>query len=336
MNREALVKSLEFVSRALGEDNALVPIFKCFCFTGKTVYAFNDELAIIALCDIGASFATNGKTLLGLLGGSRAEQVEFQLRDHEVWITAGRSLFKLPYHDETEFVFEEPKVVRDDVRIKYTEEVKAALKACLETVAKELTQEALRGVYVWHGKMYSSCGDAITKAECGISQGGPYLLTSAFCNTLLNFEVQRVAVDHEWAYATGTGFTVYGRVPKIPDPIDWELEIKQTIGNGKISYVGVPEELNDALTRARVIADPQSAKTTLTVKDGRLRLYTSTHMGEVSDSIRFKNHPNTEADVLPDKVQRSIALCNEMTVTERCTVYRQGENLLVVLSNIGV
>src|ERR1700722_5373012 len=97
MNRAELVTKLALVGHGLADHN-LVPMFQCYCFDGEVVSAYNDALGVIAPCPCPEIFAVNGKTLLGLLTNSHAEEVEFALEDkHDLSIKTGKSRFKLPY-----------------------------------------------------------------------------------------------------------------------------------------------------------------------------------------------------------------------------------------------
>jgi DNA polymerase III sliding clamp (beta) subunit (PCNA family) len=96
MERKSLVTALELASRALADGN-LVPIFKCFAFDAakQTVTAYNDLIGIVAPCTVEENFCTDGKTLLGLLNHSRAEEVEISIEEQDVILKAARSTFKL-------------------------------------------------------------------------------------------------------------------------------------------------------------------------------------------------------------------------------------------------
>jgi len=108
MERKELVALLEMLKPALSDTN-LVDVFTCYAFNQKTVRAYSGSIGIVASCGVGDHpFAVEGKTLLGLLQNSSAEEVEIAAKD-ELVIKAGRSVFKMPYFNEGEFIFEEPE-----------------------------------------------------------------------------------------------------------------------------------------------------------------------------------------------------------------------------------
>jgi DNA polymerase III sliding clamp (beta) subunit (PCNA family) len=339
MLRSNLVQTLEFVGRALA-SNDLVPVWQCFCFNGEEVIAYNDSLGIVAPCKTSGTFALNGKTLLGLLSASRGEKVEFIVgRTNEITIKTGKSVFKLPYHPISEFLFEEPKV-RGDVSVPWTELTAKKFEACLSTSSRDLTQEGLMGVCVDKGVLYGCDSDALTRCEW-LGKGdnfGPATMPNSFCETLLKVldcnSEDFLRVSKDWSWARIGNYNIYGRMIANPQQLDHEQLIKDTV-KGKLTYAPLPKGLEHALSRARVLADAETAKTVLTVEGGELTLLTATHMGVVKDNLPLPKHPDVEADVSAAIIQRSISLCQEMAITENCVCFRGEGGLFILTSNIG-
>lgn len=337
MDRAELVNKLELVGRALA-SNDLIPIFTCFCFTGTHVYANNDSIAIKAPCVTDAPFAVNGHTLLGLLRASQSEDVIFKLGDeHEVLVTAGKSKFKLPYHTEDAFLFQEPEG-NWDVSIVVDPKLAQGLEACLQTASRDAaTQPAFVGVWLKHGgTLYSCDGDALSRFSLLPDLlVGNYMMPNAFCETVLRVDSTggKLTLNSEWAMATLGGYTVYGRLIVSNDPLDHEKLIADTVRQAPV-FASVPEGLDQALTRARVVADPESKPTQLTVGEGKLQLLTDTNLGVVKDVLGFE-HPDVTALVAAHLMQRSIQQCSEMAIMENCCVFRSGDTLFQLLSNFG-
>jgi DNA polymerase III sliding clamp (beta) subunit (PCNA family) len=350
MNRSELVTTLELVAPALADNNQ-VPMFENYCFTGKTVLGYNDRLSIVAPCKTTEAFAVNGKVLLGLLKNSHSDDVDFVLDDkHDIAVKAGKSRFNLPFMPAEDSLFEAP-TGKVSLEIPVDDTLLPGLEACLLTSSKDLTQEALLGVTLKpHDKtmaFYSCDGDAVTrfllKAKATDLEA---LLPNEFCEAFVRIASESVKepeagptrlkiIGDEWAWVhTNTGIDIYGRLLKPDNPLDHEELIAKTI-KGKITFKPVPKALDHALSRARIVADPESAKTELEVSDGKLLLYTSTHMGDVHDNMTWREHPEAKAAISAMLVQRAIGLCDEMAVLERCTAYRKGQSLFIVASNMG-
>jgi len=343
MNRSELVSTLELVGRALA-DQPMVPIFTCFCFTGTHVTAYNDAIGIVAPCKTKEAFAVNGGTLLGLLKNSLAKEVEFTLEEHDCIIKAGRSTFRLPWFKQDEFLFEEPQD-KWHVNMAINEEFLWGLSACLLTASKDNTQNALMGVClngVQH-TLYSCDGDAVTRYRLSKSQKSAVvaMMPSAFAEAVLKVAEaigkeesdDELCVSLEWARAEIHNHVVYGRLIENKTPFDHAKEIKDTI-KGEPQFMAVPKGLGHALSRARVVADPESKPTRLTVQEGRLKLLTESSMGIVRDSLQFGDYPEVRANVNAEFVQRAIGLCDEMAILGGCTVYKKGDVLFQLLGNM--
>lgn len=341
MKRLELVTKLELVGRALA-DSDLVQVFKCFCFTGSTIVAYNDALAIVAPCEVDKPFAVNGKILLGLLKNSHSEEVEFGLEKEELTIKAGKSVFKMPYMMEDQFLFKEPEdkwVCERPLGGEFLD----GLEYCLMTASKDLAQPALMGVCLKSGQALYSCdGDALTAYLLNgesTAQLPEFMMPNLFCDAVLKVMSETEATDEskiqlspEWVMAQlDTGYIIYGRLIQNDNPLDHEALIEKTLKT-EPDYISIPEGLDSALSRARVVADSESAKTSLTVEKGKLQILTDTHTGVVRDVLLFK-HADIQANVSAELMQRSIKICDEMSISENCTSYRLGQQLFVLLSN---
>lgn len=347
MNKQELLEKLELVGRALATDN-LVPIFQCFAFSGKTVTAFNDQIAITAPCKTKEAFAVNGKVLLGLLQNTNAKDVDFSIEDDLV-ITADDSTFKLPWFPKTDFLFIEPDTKKTG-KGTLSYELMDGISDCLMTAAKDAAQAAFCGVFLSHQggtpTLYSTDGDAITRIT--ISNGGIQtpgtMLPNSFCEALTKLfsavgketggSGGSLELAEDWAVATlNTGYTVYGRLLELDNALDHEAEIKKTL-KGKITYVPVPDGLIAALSRARVLSDAESVPTHLTIKDSTLTLRTKNQMGVVTDQLPFE-HRDVTANVSAELMQRCTGMGHEMAIFDNVCVFRQEEKLFILTSNMG-
>lgn len=353
MNRSELVTTLNLVSRALAKTD-LIPIFKCFSFDGETVTASDDTLTVTAPCETTEDFAVSGSTLLGLLSNSQAKEVEFTIEDQDVVGKTGRSTFRLPFFPAEDFLFTPPKDNEFDVKLALAEPLWSGLQCCLKTVTDDGAHErALAGIYLNHSKkcvtLYSSNSDAITKFTTTTKswKGAPIVgLPKSFCDALLRISKEirgddaslptgQLWVNEEWAKATLTdGYVIYGRLIELEGPPpDFEGMIQKTLKQEPV-YVKVPEELGNALARARVLADPETAKTVITVASDRLKLVTTTAMGVVRDSVVCPKHAEVEVNVSAAIMQAAIEHCDEMTLLENCCVFKKGDQLFVLTGNM--
>lgn len=347
-NREELVGKLGLLSRALASQN-VIQILQHYIFNGETVAAYNDSIGIVAPCKSTAKFALHGPTLLGLLETCSGEDATFTADKTHVTIRSGRSTFNLPFLDETAFIFEEPTGAFE-FKLPVNDKLIAGMKASLLTVSDDLSKPALMGVCLLRDKttttLYSCDGDGLTKAPLG-KGGTPHrmMMPSSFCEAVIAVMEKtepdkgpHLSANTEWVWADlGNGYSVYGRLIEVDEPVDYEGLTTQTIKKSKHPYVTVPEGLDTALARAQVINKFESTKTVLTVDTGtgRLKLLTENTMGTVRDSFQFKSHPEVEAKVSAELTGRAIKLCTEMAIHDNCIAYRHPDSgLFVLMSNM--
>ena len=346
MLRKELVEKLELVSRALA-DNDIIPIFKCFAFTGNSVMAYNDALAIIAPCKTQEKFCVNGQVLLGLLSNSHTENVDFTIDGTDLVVKTGKSTFKLPWFPVEDFLFKAP-TAKVTVRVPINQELVDGLAACLMTTSKDSSQAALMGVCMTEVGFFSTDGDAITRYLHQTAKNDiRYMLPNSFCETIvklfegLGSKRGVLGITGEWATCVLDGgdgklhADIYGRLLVVDNPIDYETWIKKTLKD-KPRYVEIPKGLDRALSRARVVADPESAKTVLTIEGARMKLLTETSMGVIKDDLPYEDKSfATVANISAELTQRCLSLCTEMSVLPNCCCFRNGNRLFILTSNMG-
>lgn len=338
VDRSELVKTLELVKPALATHN-MVPIFQCFAFSKGRVVAYDDTIGIVAPLPANTEvFGIHGGTLLGLLSASRSDEVVITLSGSEAVIKTGKTLSKLPYQTGDAFIFEPPAEVLPN-KIAFTASVAAAIRLCLETVSVDATQAALNGITYDNGTYYSCDGDAVTCIR-GSKGKGRTLIPTQFCQAALKLwdaleaEKAELTFDDKWACLKLAGWAIYGRLLDIKNPLNFEAEIKKTVGTPRDWNV-VPVGFNEALSRARVLSDPESAKTHLSIEKGVMTLFTETHMGEIKDTIQCKGWADVTANVNASHLQRALAHCGKIIIRSNCVEFEGDDNVYMLVSNMG-
>lgn len=339
MNRTELVKTLELIKPALSKDNT-IPVFQCFTFRNNgTVSAYDDIIGIVGPSELELSCGIHGTTLLGLLSNSSAEEVEFSLKQDTVIIECGKTVSKLGFDPETNFIFKPPAMEDFTLKIPFTESLHEAVKMCLETVSSDTTQKALLGITIEGDRMYSCNGDAVTRVQLKKGIKSRVLMPTPFCEAVVRLwkdtELTKGVLyfNDEWVFADFDDWMIYGRVLEVSEPIDFETLIKKTITT-KTPTQALPDDFHGALTRARVLADPESQKTVITVSKGRVKIQTETHIGEIKDDLPMKGHPDVVANVNAAHLQKAMEYCDQIAFLENCTVFEKTPDVLQVVSNM--
>jgi len=337
MNRAELVKTLELVKPALAVTN-MIPIFQCFTFTGRFVSAYNDTIAILGPADTEESFGIHGNTLLGLLSNSQAETLSLSLEHDTAILKLGKTVSKLPFQPEENFLFKEPN---DDweFKIQITESFIEALKLCLKTVSSDTTQAALLGITLENDLMYSCNGDCLTRVKLKNKVKSRVLMQTAFCEAVvklwssLTMTGGFLRFNTEWVYADLGAWVVYGRILEISEPIDFVRLIKSTIKDKLPPCYPFPDGFSEALSRARVLADPESQKTIVTITKGKMTLVTETHMGEIKDDFKLEGHLDVVANINASHLQKALDSCIGMAFLEKCVVL-EAPDVFKLVSNM--
>jgi DNA polymerase III sliding clamp (beta) subunit (PCNA family) len=339
MDRSELVKTLNLVRPALASAN-LIPIFQCFNFnkTNRTVSGYNDTIAIVGPCDFPHSGSIHGPTLLGILENSNTEEADFKFTENTVTLKLGKTISKLPYLTEDSFIFEQP-TEQWVSGVKITGSFIDALKICLETVSSDTTQPALGGISLVGNNLYSCNGDSITRVVTKNGIKGRVLMPTAFCSAVLklwealSLTKGELHFNNTWVFADFGEWSIYGNVLEIKDPIDFEKLIKDTVRRPSNTQA-VPAEFSEALQRARVLSDPESQKTVVTISKGKMHLFTETYMGDVSDTMPCGNHPDVVANINAGHVFKAMQFAEELAFYDNCIVLTKAPNILLLVSNM--
>lgn len=345
MNRLELIKTLEVVSKGISNSN-IMPMFGYFCFTGESVYAGNDVFWVVAPWKVDTPFGVHGSTFLGLLKNSKTDEIEISVTKEHLLVTAGTSAFKLPYKTQDEFVWEEPSF--SDYDVYPLGVVVGGIKNCLTTCSPDVAMKAFNQICLGQKGgnelvIYSSDGDALTKSVPGVLMKNPInpiALTRDYCDVISRVDADpssMLFVGRGWVCAVATDCKVYGRWSEPSPDLDYEAEIDNSIG--QIELADIPPEFDAALSRARVLADAETSSTELTISPMRsgvsLELNTQTHMGHVSDAMRFNppTHKNLEVKISAALIQAGLKDCEVMGVTENCIVL-QGDGVFRLIGNM--
>lgn len=337
MNREYLVTTLDLVKLALS-SSPQIPIFQCFTFSGGTVSAYNDSIAIVGPAEFEGDAGIHGLTMLGLVTHSIASEVELKLDKQTAHLTLGKTVSKLPFMPIENFIFTVPKV-KWAAKIPFTISLAKALDLCLETVATDTTQLALGGVTAVGDKLYSCDSDALTRIGLDTAIKGRYLMSTQFCTAVLKLwgalELTKgeLRFNDEWIMADFGDWSVYGRVLEIETPIDFEKLINENLATEPV-LCKPPAGMSDALSRARVLSDPESAKTVATVSKGKITFLTETHMGEVRDILPLPSHPEVVAHVNAGHLQRALRHGEEFEIRDNCVVFENSDGVFQLVSNM--
>lgn len=342
MNRNELLSVLSMVAKGT-DRNSLIPVYEYFCFTGETVFGFSDALGVVVPYKTKQIFAIHGPTFTKLLEASKSDDIEISPTQDGLAIAAGSSEYTIPIKGADEFVWKEPNT--QGFEIDY--EVITGIINCIPTCSDNLALEAFNRICIkTHGPdhilcVYATDGDAITKytTDLKMDKGVDLCLSRDFCDAITKIGIgpssaAKMKVGPEWICIDNSPkFRLYGHNLG-PTTLDYEIQINKALNQNKSSLVPIPDKLLDqALTRARVVADIETTATSIIIENKEMLIQTLTPFGDVFDSIKV-SHPDIEISINAKIVQNSIQNCTTFKLTPNSSIF-MGDKVLRVVGNIG-
>jgi DNA polymerase III sliding clamp (beta) subunit (PCNA family) len=337
MNKTQLTGILEVVGRAI-ERNNLIPIYEFYCFTGETVFAFNDSFGIVAPCKVKTPFAIHGPTFLNLLKATKDDKIELAYDNDRLKIRAGGSEYDLPIKTQDEFVWQEPQFKPGG---ELDADLIKGIEYCIPTASENLALEAFSRVYIGEYKpasvpvgkltVYSTDGDALTRYITTIDGKADVCVARAFAEAVIKTGGGKLVIGDEWVCSKFEDYKVYGRNLG-PSTFDYEDYIGKILEGPVPELTPFPLKFDESLSRARVVADIETSPTTLFIENNQLTLLTETPFGEIFDTMKCK-HPNIEVKVSAALMQKNMEGCDSFRVLDKCCVF-QGPQLLCLVSNL--
>lgn len=343
MERKLLLEAAESVAPALSATD-IMPIMQCLWFSGDSVMAYNDVIALRAPLRTDFSGAVSGKTLLALLRASRAKDVETIAAGDALKIKAAGARMTLPVQPVDHFVFEFPKLETvPPLPIDNTAFLQA-LAACMQSIGDDTGHPDTLGVTLIAGKdsitLYSTNNRTMTRAVLPVNKGAKLhklaarsVLPALFCAQLLKLARKGInlQIDDIEAHLTAPDASMYGKLVQVDKPLDFDGIFGHHVpGDYRKRLREIPKRLALALERATIVAGEDS-KTLLSVKEGKLRLVTTTDgKGEIRDVLAFPDHEDAEFSVKPKVLRAAIDGQEKMLITKQCAVLEHGSILHLV------
>lgn len=320
MERITLLETLRRVTPALsGKD--FVPVFACFCFDGKKVITYDDQVALTADCAWVVKGAIRGSVLLGWLEAARGADVEVEQDDSQVSLKAGRSKLKLPVIPEKDFVYKAPTKPGDE--LKFTPELLEALDRCAISMGRDPSRPWQAGLTMIFGDekatIYStnnvSGSMAIVKMKKPEDNSlSTILLPPKFveltCSIGAKDSPKTLTLGKGWVTTTfASGLQLFSRTAADHEADNFKQlfspELREAM---KTKTVEIPKGMTDALTRALVVLSGAREKVTkVTVKDGKLILVSvAAGAAEVRDTLKLPGHEDIEVEVGPEPLKAGL------------------------------
>jgi DNA polymerase III sliding clamp (beta) subunit (PCNA family) len=340
--RQEMLDTLKRVEPALsGKD--LIQVFACLCFTGDSVHAFDDVVALhLPTKGFGFRGAIRGRVLIDTLASSKAKEATLSQDGHEgcVVVKAGRSKLMIPLLPESEFIFKKLPKMKDGVVVKVGREFVDAFARAMVSMGRDASHPTRLGVTMATTSdpkpgflFYSSDNKAATRVylpEKGADDAGELaaILPPRFCELLVEIgkedEPTQITLTSEWVEAVFTsGLRLFARAI-LGDGVEMFEGVFARQWKRKPKMVDVPKGLDKALERAMVVAKyAKEPFTAVAVKESVLRLTTlSDSAGRVDDRLSDVELPDVSTRVTPDLLYRALPMAEQFGFGEGCVLLK--------------
>lgn len=348
MIRKHVVEALQRVAPALSSAD-LVPILSHFCFDGRHVFAFNEQIGIS--CPLKTEFkgAIPGRPLLQLLTASRAKEVEFNVTNDAVTVKASSSRLKLPLLSAERFVWTPPKVSETggkNILDISARDMLRAMSNCMRSVSMDTTVPDYLGVTAIMGDkklmLFASDNSTLSYAEVPIKKPPKFdrvILSGLFCKELLSVADPAKALhlevhkDHALA-ASADGSVLFGKLIYAEKPINFENKIARHFGEDvRKALVSIPTKLELVLERACIASgvDGEPVTTAIMVSDGVAHFHTQARMAEVKDSVQLEpKQKNVTITINPRLLKAGYGSFTQMCIKDNAFIMTDGKATYMV------
>lgn len=344
MQRKSLLEQLSTVSPAISATR-LVPILSHYWFTGESLMAYNDQIAISVPLKTPFQAAVPG-TLKDLLTASAATEVSIDVTGTAAKVKLGKANATLPIMGKEDFVYAIPKSDKSRPNIA-AENLAPAIATCMRSVSLELDVPDVRGVTIIPGddciNVFSTNHSTITYCRVpGVSiKMERLILTEPFCSQFIALTKQvpraRLEFHENAALLLSKEFMMAGRYIESPAPLNF-LEIVGRLAPKNEKTYQIPKLLDRALERASLIARlaiDKRGKTKIKITDGVAVLHTVVEANEITDKVALQGHPDVELSIDPTKVLSGLKDFETILFKENCATLRSGSRKVYLVSASG-
>jgi DNA polymerase III sliding clamp (beta) subunit (PCNA family) len=333
-----LLESLAKVKEATAKQD-LLPILKCFCFTGKTVFAYDDKMAVETECDIGIRGAVPADQFYNFVKTFPEDKISFDQKDETTFvIKSGKSRIELTGRNEDSFIFEMPDSGSDyfDHHIEIDEEFVKGLRMCMSSVSTTYMLPVFAGITVEIDKgicyMHSCCVESISRYEFPIESTDypKFILDGKFCKSLISNCAEQKAtllLAEDAAMVEASDCKMY---VKLPSEIEHDIRdrFEQISANAdENDMFPIPDMLEDVLGRS-ILASGKEGTVKLSTSSGTMTVVTSPENNKalssnIEEVVEIEYEGSAREALLNPNALKSV-------ITDECKEISVGEDEILI------
>jgi DNA polymerase III sliding clamp (beta) subunit (PCNA family) len=350
MDRKELLTTLKTIAPALS-DLPLIPVLTHFWFTGKSVVAYNDKIAMSMPCETEFKGAVEGKLLIDIInaGSSSAKEVTFIPIDggQNLSVKVGnKTVLKTGLLSPDNFVFDMPKISRGKGDYK---DLVEGIKVCLRSVTDDTSVPDQLGVtliqdgqdlllFATNHATLSHC-----RVKCPLEIKKNVVLSQHFCEELVKLDVDNIEIRSEqrgsYIIAHCGDVILFGKFINVQKPLDFR-SIFDKHASAKVlkATYEIPSRLKGILTRACILADQPDVQTatSIAVKNGKVKFTT---FGKIESARLDDEMPTPEGQseltfsMKAKHVKAGIDDFSKMIITKDCLILHDKNRTYLVSSS---
>ena len=341
MERSELLGALKRTAAALGPDDKM-PALSSFFFDGRTVRAYDDEVALMAPCHLKVRGGLAGKSLMAWLSSCGAEDVSVE-GNKDVTMVCGQSTMKMSVTVPELFPFERPDVERGIM-------IPAPL-ALLDSMRKVVACMGTDEAHPWRMGVTLSVRDGVASvfttnnvaaaaAECIVDDdvdAFEVVLPPRFVTMLMGMTkgqgATAMTVGDGWVIAElDDGTELCGRT-MVETNVDQFVQLIEGARSSVDYDVAIPDTLVEIIDRTtKVLAASNAPYADMSIKSGSLTITGQSGIAALMDSVAVDgDHPNAKARVQPGELLNLIGPAEHMALTEHAVIL-SGVNYTALVS----
>lgn len=338
LKTKPLLEALNLAGHSL-LSNDFIPILSHFCFMDSALYAFNDVSAVFVEHKTGLECALRGDVLLGILETISGDEVEIKPLETSAELNGGKA--KLPMLPSTDFIFTLPED-EQYVNVPFSNDIVAALKACLITVGQDALRPEFTGVTVQLSKssmvFFSSDNATISRYEVPAlgRKTASAIFPKSTAQQALDLRAAVVKEDQkkqpelklgdkylEIEFNSAPGVFIYSKLLSV-EAADFQKVLDMHLKG--LALFDIPAEFAAVVKRAELVlgkdldqcCELATTKTGLTVKaQGQL--------GEIDEQMKASAGVVRHTTVNPAHISRVLSYCNKMGISEKGALVLVGD-----------
>lgn len=356
-SRQALLDNLTAIAPGLAAVNIL-PSLTHFWFDGARVTACNDHITMSVKCESAFTGGVPGKLLLDMLSTSNAEGFTIDAAEEaNIVLRLGKSKIKLP-HLDMKHMPAIPALPQDVEALSIDgNDLVSGLSVCMLSAGADIlvpSQYHFTVIMIPQsdGTLHLFATDdatiAMARVKCDNATrvlSKPIVAPASFCQQLIKLMVLtrggksrfKLMVVDDLIIAKIGAFTLHGRLITNLQVPDFYSIVKQHDKDTKKKCVDVPARFESCLNRAALITGTRMDwnSTSITIKQGEMRMSTKSETGLVSDVLNVAGHDAVETSIEPRLVKRGVAVFSKFCITPSFVLFRDANSMFLVSSTMG-